>query len=69
MIGAAKSAFRTATHANPELHGASARPLYITAAGMPGADAACLIRHMAGRQRIPIPSAAPTLSPATGRLH
>jgi deoxyribonuclease V len=53
VIGVAKSAFRTATHAIPVLRGTSARPLYVTAAGMPRADAACLVRHMAGRHRIP----------------
>ena len=53
VIGVAKSPFRTATHAIPVLRGTSARPLYVTAAGMPRADAACLVRHMAGRHRIP----------------
>ena len=53
VIGVAKSAFRTATHAIPVLRGTSARPLYVTAAGMPRADAACLVRHMVGRHRIP----------------
>ena len=53
VIGVAKSAFRTATHAVPVLRGTSARPLFVTAAGMPRADAAHLVRHMAGRYRIP----------------
>jgi deoxyribonuclease V len=53
VIGVAKSAFRTATHAIPVLRGTSARPLYVTAAGMPRTDAADLIRHMAGRHRLP----------------
>ena len=53
VIGVAKSAFRTATHAIPVLRGASARPLYVTAAGMPPTDAANLVRHMTGRYRIP----------------
>ncbi len=53
VIGVAKSAFRTATHAIPVLRATSARPLYITAAGMPRADAADLVRCMAGRHRIP----------------
>ena len=53
VIGVAKSAFRTATHAIPVLRGASARPLFVTAAGMPRADAAELVRHMTGRFRIP----------------
>ena len=53
VIGVAKSAFRTATHAVPVLRGASARPLYVTAAGMPRTNAADLVRHMAGRYRMP----------------
>ena len=69
VIGVAKSAFRAATRAIPVLRGTSARPLYVTAAGIPGADAAWLIRHMAGRYRMPDAPAAPTPSPATARLH
>ena len=53
VIGVAKSAFRTATHAVRVLRGASTRPLYVTAAGMPRTDAAHLVRHMAGRYRMP----------------
>ena len=53
VIGVAKTPFRTATHAIPVLRGSSARPLYITAAGMPRADAADLVRQMAGRHRLP----------------
>jgi len=53
VIGVAKSPFRTATHAVPVLHGSSARPLLVTAAGMPAADAADLVRDMAGRYRPP----------------
>ena len=53
VIGVAKSPFRTATHAIPVFRGASARPLYVTAAGMPRTDAADLVRHMAGRYRMP----------------
>jgi deoxyribonuclease V len=53
VIGVAKSAFRTATHAIPVLRGTSARPLFVTAAGMPRADAAELVRLMAGRFRVP----------------
>jgi deoxyribonuclease V len=53
VIGVAKSAFRTDTHAIPVLRGASARPLYVTAAGMPRTVAADLVRQMAGRHRIP----------------
>jgi deoxyribonuclease V len=53
VIGVAKSAFGTAVHAVPVLRGTSARPLFVTAAGMPAADAAELVRHMAGRFRVP----------------
>jgi deoxyribonuclease V len=53
VIGVAKSRFRTATHAVPVERGASARPVFITAAGMPAADAAELVRRMAGRYRLP----------------
>lgn len=53
VIGVAKSAFRTATHAVPVLRGTSARPLYVTAAGMAGDAAADLVRRMAGRYRLP----------------
>jgi deoxyribonuclease V len=53
VIGVAKSPFRGATHAVPVLRGASARPLYVTAAGMARAEAAGLVRHMAGRHRLP----------------
>ena len=53
VIGVAKSRFRTATHAVPVLRGTSGRPLFVTAAGMPLADAADLVRRMAGRYRLP----------------
>ena len=53
VIGVAKSPFRTATHTVPVLSGSSARPLFVTAAGMTAADAADLVRDMAGRYRLP----------------
>ena len=53
VIGVAKSGFRTATHAVPAARGASVRPLLVTAAGMPAADAADLVRRMAGQHRLP----------------
>ena len=54
VIGVAKTAFRTATHAVPVVRGdSSSRPLYVTAAGMPRDQAADLIRHMTGRHRLP----------------
>jgi deoxyribonuclease V len=53
VIGVAKSRFRTAAHAVPVVRGSSVRPLYVTAAGMPTADAAGLVRRMVGRYRLP----------------
>jgi deoxyribonuclease V len=53
VIGVAKSRFRTATHAVPVLRGSSARPLFVTAAGMRATEAAHLVRRMAGRYRPP----------------
>ena len=53
VIGVAKSRFRTATHAVPVVRGSSGRPLFVTAAGISRADAADLIRRMAGRYRLP----------------
>ena len=54
VIGVAKTAFRTATHAVPIVRGeSSARPLFITAAGMSRHQAADLVHHMAGRHRLP----------------
>jgi deoxyribonuclease V len=52
-VGVAKSRFHTATHAVPVLRGSSARPLFVTAAEMPAADAADLVRDTAGRYRLP----------------
>ena len=53
VIAVAKSRYRTATHAVPVVRGSSARPLFVTAAGMPTADAADLVSRMAGRYRLP----------------
>ena len=53
VIGVAKSAYLSATHAIPVLRGTSARPLLVTSAGLPRTDAADLVRHMAGRFRLP----------------
>ena len=49
VAGLAKSRF----HAVPVQWGSSVRPLFVTAAGMPAADAADLVRRMAGRYRLP----------------
>jgi deoxyribonuclease V len=51
VIGVAKSAFRTATHAVAVRRGTSARPVFVTAAGMSRTDAG-LVQNMAGRFRI-----------------
>jgi deoxyribonuclease V len=53
VIGVAKTAFRGATHAIEVRRATSTRPLYVTAAGMPRADAADLVRHMTGQYRLP----------------
>ncbi len=53
VTGVAKPRFRTAAHAVPVLRGTSVRPLFVTAAGMPRADAADLVRRRAGRYRLP----------------
>ena len=53
VIGVAKTRFATASHAIPVLRGGAARPLYVTAAGLPAIDAADLVRSMAGRYRLP----------------
>jgi len=53
VIGVAKTSFRTATHAIPVIRAGSARPLFVTAAGLPLPEAASLVRKMAGRYRLP----------------
>jgi deoxyribonuclease V len=53
VIGVAKSRFLTATHAVPVLRGRSARPLFVTSAGVGLTEAADLIRSMYGEHRIP----------------
>lgn len=53
VIGVAKTAFTTATHAVKIVRGRSSRPLYITAAGMTAGDAADLVAGMTGRFRLP----------------
>ncbi|MEV0720570.1 endonuclease V [Asanoa sp. NPDC050611] len=52
VVGVAKTAFRSATHALPVVRG-GARPLYVTAAGIPVDEAAALVSAMAGAHRIP----------------
>ncbi len=53
VIGVAKTAFRSATHAVPVCRGQATRPLFVTAAGITRAEAAELVKHMAGRYRLP----------------
>lgn len=53
VIGVAKSAFRTATHAVPVVRGQATKPLYVTAAGIDLDRAATLVRDMAGPHRVP----------------
>ena len=53
VIGVAKTRFRGASHAVEVLRGNSSRPLFVTAAGMPRAEAAALVRQMAGPFRLP----------------
>jgi deoxyribonuclease V len=53
VVGVAKTRFRTATHAVEVWRGKSARPLFVTAAGMPPAQAASLVHRMAGPFRLP----------------
>jgi deoxyribonuclease V len=55
VIGVAKSPFAPATHAAVVRRGTSARPLYVTAAGLPVSDAAELVRRLPGRFRLPDP--------------
>lgn len=53
VIGVAKTRYAAATHAIPVLRGGAARPLYVTSAGVPPADAAELVRTMTGSFRLP----------------
>jgi deoxyribonuclease V len=53
VIGVAKTAFRTATHAAAVHRGTAIRPLYVTAAGIPIDEAAALVAAMAGEYRLP----------------
>jgi len=53
VVGVAKTAFRSATHAVEVVRGGATRPLYVTAAGLPVTDAAELVAGMAGPYRLP----------------
>ena len=65
VIGVARSAFRTATHAIAVLRGTSARPLYVTAAGRPAPTPPTSSGTWPASTGCPTPYAAPTASPAT----
>jgi deoxyribonuclease V len=53
VIGVAKTAFRSATHAIAVQRGNATRPLFVTAIGLPATQAAELVTRMAGQHRIP----------------
>ena len=53
VIGVAKTRFASAIHAIPVTRGNAAKPLYVTSAGILPADAADLVRTMAGKFRLP----------------
>lgn len=53
VIGVAKNTYHEATHALEIFRGNSSRPLFVTAAGIPAAQAAKLIQEMHGPNRIP----------------
>jgi deoxyribonuclease V len=53
VVGVAKTAFHSATHAIPVRRGGTIRPLYVTAAGLSRPEAAALVRAMAGEFRLP----------------
>jgi deoxyribonuclease V len=53
VIGVAKTAFRSATHAVAVYRGGARRPLYVTAAGLSVNRAADVVGHMAGPHRLP----------------
>jgi deoxyribonuclease V len=53
IIGVAKTAFRSATHAVEVRRGTATRPLYITASGLSREEAAVLVGEMSGPHRLP----------------
>jgi deoxyribonuclease V len=53
VIGVAKTPFAAATHALPVIRGQATRPLYVTAAGIPAAEAAGIVQRMSGKFRLP----------------
>jgi deoxyribonuclease V len=53
VVGVAKTAFHTATHAVQVRRGSAAKPLYVTAAGLDVDEAVRLVTAMSGRYRLP----------------
>jgi deoxyribonuclease V len=53
VIGVAKTAFRSATHAIALQRGRATRPVFVTAIGLPRDRAAALVAEMAGPYRMP----------------
>lgn len=53
VVGVAKTRYRSATCAEPVVRGGSRAPLYVTAAGMGGMEAARHIERMHGPYRVP----------------
>lgn len=53
VIGVAKTAFKTATHAAQVFRGHSRRPLYVTSVGISVTEAALVVSEMAGKFRMP----------------
>ena len=53
VVGVAKSPYWGSPHAAPVQRGQARRPLYVTAAGLPLAEAAALVASMHGAHRLP----------------
>jgi deoxyribonuclease V len=53
VVGIAKKSYRGSAFATPVVRGGSARPLFVTARGVPVAEAAQHVRAMHGPHRIP----------------
>ncbi|KOR31120.1 hypothetical protein TI04_02510 [Achromatium sp. WMS2] len=53
IVGVAKTFYAGCSHAIPIYRGSSIRPLYVTAANMPIADAAAAVKSMHGANRLP----------------
>lgn len=53
VVGVAKGSFCGSPHATQVSRGSSSRPLFVTAAGMPLADAAAAVASMHGAHRMP----------------